>query len=229
MGLSSVKRTSQYSRGSRQRLAAADAAGCGRRQLARLLEDGARLGHVAQREVLFHRQRVDVAPQAAMGQQRLQFGAEQQRAVVQQRVVHGLDAQAVARHEEGLRLRSHSAKANMPRKRLTQSSPQDSQACTMTLGVALGVEHMAQGLQFGDQFLVVVDLAVEDDDHRAVFVEQRLLAGGDVDDGQAPVAQPTPGSMCRLPSSGRGAVCESFMRCSTACAMGRCRGCRRCR
>jgi hypothetical protein len=57
------------------------------------------------------------------------------------------------------------------------------------LGVALGVEDVAQRLQFGDQFLVVVDLAVEDHDHRAVFVEQRLLAGGDVDDGQAPVAE----------------------------------------
>jgi hypothetical protein len=59
----------------------------------------------------------------------------------------------------------------------------------MTLGVALGVEDMAQRLQLGDQFLVVVDLAVEDHHHRAVFVEQRLLAGGDVDDGQAPVAE----------------------------------------
>ena len=45
------------------------------------------------------------------------------------------------------------------------------------------------GLQLGDQFLEVVDLAVEDDDDRAVFVEQRLLAGGDVDDRQAPVAE----------------------------------------
>ena len=45
------------------------------------------------------------------------------------------------------------------------------------------------GLQLGDQLLEVVDLAVEDDDHRAVFVEQRLLAGGDVDDRQAPVAE----------------------------------------
>src|SRR5690606_20998535 len=35
----------------------------------------------------------------------------------------------------------------------------------------------------------VVDLAVEDDRHRAVLVEQRLLAGGEVDDGQAPVRE----------------------------------------
>ena len=87
------------------------------------------------------------------------------------------------------RLRSHSAKANMPRKRSTQSSPQASQACTITSVSLLGVEDVAQRLQLGDQLLVVVDLAVEDDDHRAVFVEQRLLAGGDVDDRQPPVAE----------------------------------------
>ncbi len=57
------------------------------------------------------------------------------------------------------------------------------------LGVALGVEHMAQRLQFRDQLLVVVDFAVEYHHHRAVFVEQRLLAGGNVDDRQAPVTQ----------------------------------------
>jgi hypothetical protein len=55
-------------------------------------------------------------------------------------------------------------------------------------GVTLGVELVAQGLQLGDQFLVVVDLAVEDHHHRAIFIEQRLLARGHVDDGQAPVA-----------------------------------------
>jgi hypothetical protein len=99
------------------RLAAADEQRVRRRQLAGLLEDGARLGHVAQRKVLFDRQRVDVASARPPWQQRLQFGAEQQRAVVQQRVEHRLDAQPVARHEQVWRLRSHSAKANMPRKR----------------------------------------------------------------------------------------------------------------
>jgi len=55
------------------------------------------------------------------------------------------------------------------------------------------VEHVAQRLQLGDEALVVVDFAVEDDHDRAVFVEQRLLAGGNVDDRQAPVAQANAG------------------------------------
>ena len=39
------------------------------------------------------------------------------------------------------------------------------------------------------QVAEVVDFAVEDDPHRAVFVGQRLLAAGQVDDRQPPVSQ----------------------------------------
>jgi hypothetical protein len=60
----------------------------------------------------------------------------------------------------------------------------------MTSVSLLVAEAVAGGLQLGDQFLVVVDLAVEDHHHRAIFVEQRLLARGHVDDGQAAVAEP---------------------------------------
>ena len=44
-------------------------------------------------------------------------------------------------------------------------------------------------LEFRDQLLEVVDLAVEDDDDGAVLVVQRLLAGREVDDRQAAVAE----------------------------------------
>ena len=54
----------------------------------------------------------------------------------------------------------------MPRKRFTQSSPQASQAWTMTSVSLLGVEDVAERLQLGDQLLEVVDLAVEDDARR---------------------------------------------------------------
>jgi hypothetical protein len=60
------------------------------------------------------------------------------------------------------------------------------------LGVA-AVWKVGPAPQFGDERLEVVDLAVEHDDDRAVFVEQRLLAGRDVDDGQAAVAEPDAG------------------------------------
>jgi hypothetical protein len=60
-------------------------------------------------------------------------------------------------------------------------------------GVAAGVENVAECLQFRDEFLVVVDFAVEDDADALVFVVQRLLAGGQVDDGEAPMAEPDAG------------------------------------
>ena len=49
-------------------------------------------------------------------------------------------------------------------------------------GVALSAETMAAGLQPGAELLIVVDLAVKDDLDGAVFVADRLVAAGQVDD-----------------------------------------------
>ena len=57
------------------------------------------------------------------------------------------------------------------------------------LGVALGSEDMALGLKLGPQGLEVVNLAIEDDAHLAVGRKEWLLAGGQVDDRQAPMPQ----------------------------------------
>jgi hypothetical protein len=40
------------------------------------------------------------------------------------------------------------------------------------LGVAAGMEDVAEGFELGHELLEVVDLAVEDHGHRAVLVEQ---------------------------------------------------------
>jgi hypothetical protein len=50
------------------------------------------------------------------------------------------------------------------------------------LGVAPRREPVAARDQLITQFPVVVDFAVEDDPHRAVFVGDRLTASGHVDD-----------------------------------------------
>ena len=63
---------------------------------------------------------------------------------------------------------------------------------TVSVEIAAGVEVMARGLEFRDEIRVVIDFAVEDNGDGFVFVEERLLAGGDVDDRQAAVAQPHP-------------------------------------
>ena len=181
-----------FTRG-RQRLAVLHQQAVAGGQLARLAEDGARLGHVAQREILLDGLRVQVTAHAAVRQHRLQLRPEEQRAVVQQCVVQRLDAQAVARHEQALALAVPDGKGKHASQALHAVFAPGLPGVHDALGVALGVEDMPQGLQLGDQVLVVVDLAVEDDDHRAVFVEQRLLARGHVDDGQPPVAEAQPG------------------------------------
>ena len=56
-------------------------------------------------------------------------------------------------------------------------------------GVRVGAESVPQRLQFRHQFLEVVDFPVEHHHHRAILIEQRLLAGGEIDNRQAPVAQ----------------------------------------
>jgi hypothetical protein len=57
------------------------------------------------------------------------------------------------------------------------------------LGVAGGAEAVALRFEHGPEFAVVVDLAVEDDLARAVFVGHGLMPAGAVDDREPPVGQ----------------------------------------
>jgi predicted DCC family thiol-disulfide oxidoreductase YuxK len=121
--------------------------------------------------------------------QHLELGAEHQRAVVEHRVIHGLDAHPVAGHEEGLAVAVPQGEGKHAAEALTHASPQDSQAWTIT-SVSLRVwKRWPRAFELGHQLLEVVDLAVEDHGHRAVFVEQGLLPAGKVDDGQTAVRQ----------------------------------------
>src|SRR6185295_11799045 len=53
------------------------------------------------------------------------------------------------------------------------------------LGVARRAEAVSLALEDYAQLTMVVDLAVLDDMNRAVLVRDRLVAAGEVDDGQA--------------------------------------------
>src|SRR5580704_7115296 len=52
--------------------------------------------------------------------------------------------------------------------------------------VGAGVEAVPRGLELPPQLTEVVDLAVEDGPDRSIFVVDRLVAGGEIDDAQAP-------------------------------------------
>jgi len=57
-------------------------------------------------------------------------------------------------------------------------------------GVATAMKHVALGFEFPAQLLEIVDLAVKDNGQGSVFVEKRLVAGDEVDDGQPAMGQP---------------------------------------
>ena len=105
-------------------------------------------------------------PSAAVGEQRLQLGAEKKRAVRERRVVERLDAEPVAREEERLpvavpeREREHAAEA------LDAALAPRLPRMHDHLGVALRAEGVAEPRELGNERLVVVDLAVEDDARR---------------------------------------------------------------
>jgi hypothetical protein len=160
-----------------------------RRELACLPEDATGLGHIAQREVLLDGEWVDVALQAAVREQRFQLGAEQQRAIVEQGVMQRLDGEPIPGEEQRVAVPIPQRKGEHSAEALDAVLAPRLPRMDDDLGIALGAEHMAERHQLRNQLLVVVDLAVVDHDHRAVLVEQRLLAGRHVDDREAPVAQ----------------------------------------
>ena len=57
-------------------------------------------------------------------------------------------------------------------------------------GVRVRPEAMSAAFELGAQRRKVVDLAVEDDPHRVVFVRQRLLPGRNVDDAEPAMGEP---------------------------------------
>src|SRR5205823_1208324 len=57
------------------------------------------------------------------------------------------------------------------------------------LGVGVRAESMAGLLQGGSDLREVIDLAVEDHPDGSIFIGERLIAGGQVDDAEASMAQ----------------------------------------
>ena len=55
--------------------------------------------------------------------------------------------------------------------------------------VTLGVKNVAQRPQFSDELAVVINFTVKNHHHRAIFIEQGLLPGGNVNNGQPSMTQ----------------------------------------
>jgi hypothetical protein len=143
-----------------------------------------RRGHVAVGEVGVDRLAVDLARDLVVGQQRGHLGGEAEDAVAQA-VEERLLADAIARDQALL-------PARVPeREREHPVQPLDAVDAVLLVEVRddLGVAVCRQRVPARDELLaqlaVVVDLAVQDDRDGAVLVEDRLVAGGEVDHAQA--------------------------------------------
>ncbi len=168
--------------------AAAQAQPVGRRQRANVAIDGARREKVAQREIAFELGQIDRRIPRRARAQRLDLAREMQRAP-ELRVEERLLAEPVARDE-------HLAVPHVvDGEREHALEHRHAVGAVLFVGVhdRFGVRRRAEDVAARDEprpkRAVVVDLAVEDDPVRAVFVANRLRAAFAIDDREAPVPE----------------------------------------
>ncbi len=102
------------------------------------------------------------------------------------RVVHGLDAERIARDDETTRTSVPERHPEHPLEALEEVLPVLLVEVNDDFGIAVRGEPMALADQFVAQLLEVVDLSVADDDAAAVLVRNWLVTASDVDDRQPP-------------------------------------------
>src|SRR3569623_3631856 len=107
----------------------------------------------------------------------------------QQRVVERLDAETVAREEQRLAVAIPDREGEHAAHALDAAVAPLLPGVHDHLSVGARTKGVAGGDQLRHQLLVVVDFTVEYHHHRAVFIEERLLAAGKIDDGEAAVTE----------------------------------------
>ncbi len=145
----------------------------------RLLAD-----HVAEAQVGVEHVEVEVARQRAVGEQGFDLAGEAQHAVALAQVER-LHADVIDRQHEPLCVGVPQSEGVHPAQMGEQVKPVLLVEVDDRLAVALRAEVVFLLHQRAAQFFVVVDFAVEDQRNRAIFVIERLVAPGDVDDAQA--------------------------------------------
>ena len=161
----------------------------GRGQLVGPLEERLVHGAVLEGQVGAQGLGVDLAAETGVLKQALDLGAEQQLARVGLGIIERLDAENIARTVHLVRFRvpydegKHAAQLGGQCRAVLLIAVDDD------LGVAVGLEDVPLGLQFGAQVHEVVNFTVEHADDGAVLIVHGLLACGQVDDAQTAEAQ----------------------------------------
>ena len=155
-----------------------------RREFAHVTEDRQRPRDRVEGEKRLERVEVDLA-----ARKRAQLGGELE-LVAGVAVVEGLDPVAVARQHQPAPLGIPEREGEHPAQPLDETHAVLGIEMNQHLGVAARPEAVARALELYAKLAVVVDLAVLDDGDPMRLVRDRLVAGGEVDDRQAPRREP---------------------------------------
>ena len=146
-------------------------------------ERGNGIGHVSVVKIFEQALGVDYGEFGGNGEDRFDFRSEVEISVVE-RIVKRLFAKAVAREGQfafGLIVDGEGEHATQF---LDAVGAHFFVEMNNDFGVGVGVEAMAAAFELGAEFGKVVNLAVENDPCAAIFVEDGLMASGEVDDAE---------------------------------------------
>ena len=164
------------------------AATCGERvagrQLVHIADDRVRIGNEVVGEIARQTLRIEGATDVRVSQHRAQLGAEHEPAV-RFRVVRRLFAHAVAGEKQQLAAAVPHGEAEHAVEMIETMLAVLLPGVNDHLRIGRGGEAVPGTLEVRTQRAVAVDLAVENDGHRAVLVADRLVAGDEIDHAQA--------------------------------------------
>ena len=161
----------------------------GRWQLQDVLEEGLGRGHVTEREQLGQRLQIHLPRATGIFQQRFDLRGKHQ-GVANADVIERLDPEMIPREEQLAAFHIPQGKRKHPVEPPDTRRPPLLVGMNNDLGVGPGPELVTGFLQLVAQLDEIVDLAVEHDLNRSVFIANRLPAAADVDDAQPAMAQP---------------------------------------
>jgi hypothetical protein len=159
------------------------------RQLPRLLEDRQGCRDRIEGEERLERVGIDLAGETGLAEQRLQLRCKRERSI-RDPVVEGLDPEAVSGEHDPALTRVPERDREHPPQILDERRSTLLIEVNQNLGVALGRERVAPRSQPVHQPAVVINLAVLDHADTTVLARDRLVAAGEIDDGEPPHCEP---------------------------------------
>ena len=153
-------------------------------------QDRTVIGDIPPGEIVLHRPGIDIAAQQRMREKTFQLACESETPVTELRREQRLHPQPVARQEQGPVAMVVKCEGEHAVQAAQAIRPPFLPGGEDDFGIAIGPENGAEASEFTPQFGEIVDLAIEDDGRPAIGGMHRLRRPFEIDDRQAPVAEP---------------------------------------